>query len=173
VALSERPSEDLHGEIAGLEREAAPLRARVGALEARIEALRTELRRRERLETLQGRRQTRAELGEMPTLEAALAAPEPLLPSGLSLADLRCFRDSATEVILGYAAAAHPSLDLTDGSQVRTVTDLDEARRLWRDGWEPGTPATRGVRIHPLGSRAERVVPASEIRVRTGAPGPR
>ncbi|MEA2644956.1 MAG: hypothetical protein QOE92_39, partial [Chloroflexota bacterium] len=32
-------------------------------------------------------------------------------------------------------------------------------------GWELGTPTSRGVRIYPVGSRAERVVPAADVHV--------
>ncbi|HEV3232480.1 MAG TPA: hypothetical protein VG245_09535 [Candidatus Dormibacteraeota bacterium] len=165
LSLQERPSAEIAAEVADLESRAAPLRRQLEALQAQAEALRTELRRRERLETLRGRQEVRTDLGERPSLEDVLTGAEPVLSPGLAFDALHCFRESATEVRLGYAAAARQSIDMTDGAAIRSVTEVDEARRLWREGWEPGTPAARGVRIHPVGSRAERLVPAAEVRV--------
>jgi len=81
------------------------------------------------------------------------------------LDDLRFVRESATEVRLGYASASRQSLSFTDGSKTEEASDVAAARSLWERGWELGTPLARGVRIYPVGSRAERVVAASEIHV--------
>jgi hypothetical protein len=130
------------------------------------ELLRAELRRRQRLEALQGRRDVRERLGagEMPTLPALMSAAVP--PDATRFDDLTFVRDSATEVRLGYAAAARQEVSFTDGAATRDAADLGTARELWRRGWDFGTAAARGVRVYPVGSRAEKVVPAAEVHAR-------
>ena len=44
------------------------------------------------------------------------------------------------------------------------------ARELYLRGWEFGTPRARGVRVYAAGTRAERVVPATEIHVEARIP---
>ncbi|MFN2463017.1 MAG: hypothetical protein ABR573_03820 [Candidatus Dormibacteria bacterium] len=149
--------------MAALQLEIAPVRERLRDLEARAEALRAELRRRERLESLQGRREVRAQVaaGGMWTLLELVEGPEP--GDETRFDDLTYFRDSATRVRLGYAAASRQEVSFTDGTTTEDADDLGSARALWRRGWEFGTVAARGVRIYPLGSRAEKVVPAEEV----------
>jgi hypothetical protein len=143
-----------------------PVRAELERLGAEADAIRGEIRRRERLAQVESRRATRARLGagEVPTVEQVMAADDP--PDTTPFDDLTYVRDSATEVRLGYAAAAHQEVSFTDGSTTEDARDLGTARRLWRDGWDFGTAAARGIRIYPAGSRAERVVPPSEVHVR-------
>ena len=156
---------ELQAAIDGLEKEAEPLRARVDELRREVDALRAELNRRRRLAQLEGRRQVRAELsgGAMPNLEEVVGGSD--VADGTRFDELRFVRESATEVRLGYASAAHQSVSFTDGTSSADATDLATARELWRQGWEFGTPLARGVRIYPVGSRAERVVPAAEVHV--------
>jgi hypothetical protein len=132
-----------------------------------MDLVRTELRRRRRAEDVAGRKQTRAVLagGTLPDLETVVSAPEPLFDPAIPLDELRFLRESATEVRLGYAGGSRQSLSLTDGRAGEEVYDLAGARRLWALGWEFGTPQARGVRIYPAGSRAERIVPATEVHV--------
>jgi hypothetical protein len=80
--------------------------------------------------------------------------------------DLTYLRESATEVRLGYASASHQEVSFTNGSTTEDAADLGAARRLWREGWDFGTAAARGIRIYPVGSRAEKVVPPTEVHVR-------
>jgi len=153
--------------VARLEREALPLRQRLDALRAEIEVVRTELRRRERQATLAARRDVRAGLaaGQVPTLAEVLEGDGAGIELGVPLDQLRFLRESATEVRLGYSSASRQSLSLTDGRATEEVFDLGAAASLWARGWELGSPLARGVRIYPVGSRAERVVAATEIRV--------
>ena len=128
--------------------------------------VRSELRRRQRLEELQGRREVRQQLGggEMPSLLDVVSAAVP--PDTTRFDDLAFVRESASEVRLGYSAAAHQEVSFTDGTHTEEAADLGVARALWRRGWEFGTAATRGVRVYPAGSRAEKVIPAGEVHVR-------
>jgi hypothetical protein len=152
--------------VAALQARIAPVREELSRLEADAEAVRSEIRRRERLAQVEARREVRSRLGagEMPTLEDVVAAAEP--PDATLFDDLTFVRDSATEVRLGYAAAAHQEVSFTDGSTTTDARDLGTARELWRLGWDFGTAAARGVRVYPAGSRAEKVVPAAEVHVR-------
>jgi hypothetical protein len=149
-----------------LEKEAIPLRQQLEELRAAIDLLRTELRRRSRQAELAGRRETRRELAEggVPTLEEVVAQ-EVEFDLAADLDNLRFLRESATEVRLGYAAAATQGIAFTDGRETDEVRDLGAAHAAWARGWDFGTPLARGVRVYPVGSRAERVVPASELRV--------
>lgn len=143
-----------------------PLKTQLDALGLEAEKVRGELRRRERLARVEARRATRTRLGagEMPTLEAVVAADVPA--DEVRFDDLGYLRESATAVGLGYASAAHQHVSFTDGTTTVDAADLGTARRLWREGWDFGTVAARGVRLYPVGSRAERVVPPSEVHVR-------
>jgi len=133
--------------------------------------IRTELRRRERTVQLEARRAVRQEVaaGGLPTLEAVVSGEAPGFGEDVALDQLRFRRESATEVRLGYASAARQSIAFTNGAEVKEVGGLAAARELYRGGWEFGTPAAPGVRVYPLGSRAERLVPAAEIRVEAPA----
>jgi multidrug efflux pump subunit AcrA (membrane-fusion protein) len=166
-SLAGRAGEELEAEVRRIETELVPLQAEIDRRRAAVEAIRTELRRRARDQRLRDRQGVRAELrsGDLPSLEDILSGTDDRL--GEAAFDALTFlRESATEVRLGYAAAARQGLSLTDGAAAEEVFDVAAARRLWQQGWEPGTPATRGVRIYPVGSRAERVVPPAEIHVR-------
>jgi hypothetical protein len=81
------------------------------------------------------------------------------------LDDYRFLRESATEVRLGYASSSHQSLSFSDGTATEEADNLATARELYARGWEFGTPQARGVRVYAAGTRAERVVPATEIHV--------
>ena len=154
---------ELRTELERLEAATQPIRQQLEQLRREADAIRTELRRRERQLGLEMRQAVRRELaaGEMPTLEEAIESAERVV----ALEDLRFLRESATEVRLGYASASRQSIQFTDGSQIEEAYDLVHARGLWQRGWEFGTPQARGVRIYPVGSRAERVVPPVEVHV--------
>ena len=164
--LEAEPADQLRQRLAGLEDAILPVRASLQALDAEAELVRAELRRRERLEALAGRRQVREELGggRMPSLLELVQGLEP--PDGTRFDELTYVRDSASEVRLGYSAASRQEVSFTDGSHTRDAADLGAARELWRQGWEFGTAAARGVRVYPVGSRAEKVVPAAEVHAR-------
>ncbi|HEV1997186.1 MAG TPA: hypothetical protein VGR61_03520 [Candidatus Dormibacteraeota bacterium] len=158
--------DELRAKVAALQGRVAPVRTELARLEGEADAVRGEIRRRERLAQVDARREVRSRLGagEMPTLEDVVAGAD--LPDTTRFDDLTYVRDSATEVRVGYAAAAHQEVSFTDGASTSDAADLGTARGLWRAGWEFGTAAARGVRVYPAGSRAEKMLPAAEVHVR-------
>ncbi|GAC1334184.1 MAG: hypothetical protein NVSMB17_15510 [Candidatus Dormibacteria bacterium] len=164
--LAQQSPEALRQGLLGLEAEAAPLRARLHALDADAELLRAELRRRERMESVHARRIVREAVGSgtFPSLVDLVSAEIP--PGSTRFNDLTFVRESASEIRLGYAASSQQVVCFTDGTHTEEALDLETARMLWRRGWEFGTSAARGVRVYPVGSRAEKVVPAAEVHAR-------
>ena len=144
----------------------APHQAQLRELRARQGEVATERRRRERAAHIAARAavRERAKSGEMPTIVDALAA-DGLVDDATALKDLPTFLASGGEVRFGYATRPG-SLAFTDGRQTRTVSTWGEARRLYADGWEPGSPGVPGVRVHLVGTRVERVVGPADVVVR-------
>jgi hypothetical protein len=157
---------ELETAINELEGSAAPLQRQLAAIRAKVDGLSTELRRRERMAQLERRKAVRADLaaGKMAGLVEIISGA--IDPGGSGLLDeYRFFRDSATEVRLGYASSGRQSLSFCDGTATEEADNLATARELYLRGWEFGTPHARGVRVYAAGTRAERVVPATEIHV--------
>ena len=169
--LEGRTKAELETAIGELEGSAAPLQQQLAAIRAEIDGLRTELRRRERMAQLERRKAVRAELaaGKMTGLVEIISGAVNLGGSGV-LDDYRFFRDSATEVRLVYASSSRQSLSFSDGTAAEEAVNLATARELYLRGWEFGTPRARGVRVYAAGTRAERVVPATEIHVEARIP---
>lgn len=144
----------------------APHQAQMKELRARIGQVATERRRRERAAHIAARAAVRdqAKSGEMPTVVEALATST--IPDDRALAEVAAFLKSGGEVRFGYANRPGP-LPFTDGRRVSNAATWGEARRLYGDGWEPGSPGVPGVRVHLIGTRVERVVDASDVVVRT------
>lgn len=165
--VEQRTDEELNAAIAELEAELAPLTRRAAQIRERIDAIRTELRRRARQATLQSRQAVRVDLasGRLPSLEELVSGAAAGIDPGAELDQLTFRLSSATEVRVGFASASRQSLSFTDGSVAEEAYALDRASQLWAQGWEFGSPQARGVRIYPVGSRAERVVPPGELRV--------
>ncbi len=144
----------------------APHQAQLRELRARSGQVATERRRRERAAHIAARAAVReqAKSGEMPTVVDALATAD-LLPDERPLAAVAAFLKSGGEVRFGYATRPGP-VPFTDGRQSRSARTWGEARQLFADGWEPGSPGVPGVRVHLVGTRVERVVDAAEVVVR-------
>jgi hypothetical protein len=161
-----RADAELLADIAQLEGRAVPMQQQLSSIRAEVDAIRTELRRRERLAQLEQRRTVRAEMaaGHLPTVEEWVSRTVEAGSSG-AFDDYRFLRESATEVRLGYASSPRQSLSFTNGRAVDEAGDLAAARQLYERGWDFGTQQARGVRIYPVGTRAERVVPAAEVHV--------
>lgn len=161
-----RTDDALRSAIADLEARAKPLQGQLAQIRSEVEALRTELRRRERQAQLRQRQALRADVaaGHMPNLEEVVSGTVDIGGRG-TLDGYRFIRQSATEVRLGYASANRQSLSLSDGSNTEDAADLASARALFDRGWEFGTAQAKGVRIYAAGTRAERMVPATEILV--------
>jgi hypothetical protein len=161
-----RTDDELAAKLAELEASAAPLQRQLAAIRAEADAVRTELRRRDRLARLGQRQAVRADLAAG-SLAGLVEVVSGAVASGGSdaLDDYRFLRDSATEVRLGYASSSRQSLSFTDGSATEEAGSLAAARELFARGWEFGSPQARGVRVYAAGTRAERVVPAAEIHL--------
>jgi nucleoside 2-deoxyribosyltransferase len=104
--------------------------------------------------------------GQMPTLKQVAESSNDLVPPETALAGLRFFRDSGTEVGLGYATAREPTVWMTNGSNTAAVKTVAEIRSRYLEGWDFGTAQHAGVRIHVPNSRTEKILPASEVFVR-------
>jgi hypothetical protein len=173
AALDDGALEDLLAEVAGVERATvsamAPHQAQLRELRARSGQIATERRRRERAAHIAARAAVReqARTGEMPNVVEALASAG-LLPDERPLAEVSAFLKSGGEVRFGYATRPGP-VPFTDGRQSRSARTWGEARQLFADGWEPGSPGVPGVRVHLVGTRVERVVDASEVVLRPGS----
>jgi hypothetical protein len=178
--------ESLRGlDAAGLEAEAARLgeaeRATRAAMapydrvlreiRTRREEIATERRRRERAERHAARMAVRERAGSaaMPSLADALLADPSPFPDDPSLGAVRAFLLSGGEVGFGYPSRPGV-LSFTDGRQVRSAVTWGAARSLYAEGWEPGAPGNPGVRVHLVGTKVERVVPADEVVVQVAVP---
>jgi hypothetical protein len=170
ASLDDAALEDLLTALAAGERATvaamAPHQAQIKELRARTGQIATERRRRERAAHIAARATVReqARSGEMPSVIDALATTA--LPDDRGLAEVTAFLKSGGEVRFGYATRPG-TLPFTDGRRVSNATSWGEARRLYGEGWEPGSPGVPGVRVHLVGTRVERVVDASDVVVRT------
>ncbi len=147
----------------------APYEQHLREIRTRATELATERRRRERAQQVAQRAGVReaAKSGDMPSLAAALAAGEELFEPSTVLTDVHAFLSTGGEVGFGFATRPG-TLTFTDGRQQRQAKTWGEARELHALGWEPGAPGIPGVRVHLAGSRVERVVPATEVVLRSG-----
>ena len=102
----------------------------------------------------------------MPSVVDALGSTG-LIADEQPLAEVAAFLKSGGEVRFGYATRPGP-VSFTDGRQLRNARTWGEARQLFAEGWEPGSPGVPGVRVHLVGTRVERVVDAAEVVVRPG-----
>jgi len=144
----------------------SPYSRQLKELQARTQEVATEQRRRERAAHIAQRKAVReqAAAGEMPTLETALAEVPSGLPEAAPLSSVRAYLTTGGEVAFGYASRPG-TLSFTDGRRVQNAATVGEARRLYADGWEAGSPGVPGVRIHLAGTRVERVVPLDGVVV--------
>jgi hypothetical protein len=150
----------------GVRAEMRPFEERLSAIRSELELALTEQRRRDR----QARHQTRVWVRtnvrgqEFPSLDETLAAG-----AGVGDAELlgarRYFLQTGGEVALGYAGSSKAGLAFTDGGSSSTAADFGEARRLYSQGWELGTPQKLGVRVHFVGTRQEKLVAGDEVFV--------
>lgn len=172
-ALRDLPDADLDAVLAAVrEVERATIAAmspysrQLKELQARAAEVGTEQRRRERAAHIAQRKAVReqAAAGDMPTLEAALGAPDAVAPARTPLNALRAFLATGGEVGFGFASRPG-TLAFTDGRRQQPATTWGDAARLYADGWEPGAPGVPGVRVHLAGTRVERVVPPDGVVV--------
>jgi len=174
MAMAEHPTfdqasdEDLDRRVREIMAEMAPLEEALGRLRAQIQQVVSEQKKRERSHHLKARMQVRTNVaqGQMPTLQQVAESSNDLVPPEMTLAGLRFFRDSGTEVGMGYATAREPTVWMTNGTSTVAVKTIAEIRSRYLDGWDFGTAAHPGVRIHIPNSRTEKILQASEVFVR-------
>jgi len=159
--------DELASRVRQLMAEMVPLEASLGHLRAQMQQVVSEQRKRERREHLRARMQVRTTLaqGELASLQQIAERSNDLLAADTPLAGLRFYRDSGTEIGLGYATARAPSVFMTNGGSTQAVTTIAEIRSRYLDGWDFGTASHPGVRIHIPNTRTEKVVQASEVFV--------
>jgi len=146
----------------------APLEEALARLRAQVQQVASEQRRRERAQHLKTRLQVRTTVaqGQMPSLHQVAESSNELVPSDKPLAAFRFYRDSGTEVGLGYATAREPTISMTNGARTAVVKTIAEIRDRYQQGWNFGTSAHPGVRIHIPNSRTEKILQPSEVFLR-------
>jgi hypothetical protein len=166
--LDQATDDELAARVREIMGEMTPLEEALGRLRTQIQQLVSEQKRRERAQHLKSRMQVRTTVaqGQMPTLEQVAESSNDLLPPNAALKELRFFRDSGTEVGLGYATAREPTIWMTNGSNTVAVKTIAEIRSRFIEGWDFGTAAHAGVRIHIPNSRTEKILTAAEVFVR-------
>lgn len=149
----------------------APFQLRLTRLAKDAAAVQTEVRRRDRQRHIQSRKEVREQVkeGGAPSLAQLIEAAAPPAFGEPAFSELSFLLESGGEVALGYPGSRTPSLQMTDGSAISAVTTLAEARELYRQGWEIGVPARRGVRVHTPGTRLERLLEPENCFVRPAA----
>jgi hypothetical protein len=160
--------EDLALRVRQVMAEMVPLEASIGRLRVQIQQLVSEQKRRERQQHLKNRMQVRTSLaeGRMPSLQQIAESSNDLIAPESTLGALRFFRESGTEVGLGYASTRTATVSMTNGSSTVAVSSISQIRSRYLEGWDFGTGAHAGVRIHIPNTRTEKLVPASELFVR-------
>ena len=166
--MQDLDDEEIERRMAEIRERMRPLEEQLATLRGERDVLLTELRRRRRL----SERTTRADLkasmreGKFPTVAELIAATD----AG-SLDDYVYNLKTGGQVRLGFPGARAQSLGFTDGVQVAQAGDLARAAKLYAAGWELGSPGRPGVRVHFVGTRQERLVPADEVYARPGDRG--
>src|SRR5436305_157302 len=165
--LDQASDEELARRVREIMAEMAPLEEALGRLRAQIQQLVSEQKKRERSQHLKARMQVRTTVaqGQMPTLQQVAESSNDLVPPGTALTGLRFFRDSGTEIGLGYATGREPTVWMTNGSNTSAVKTIAEVRSRYLEGWDFGTAQHPGVRIHIPNSRTEKILQASEVFV--------
>jgi hypothetical protein len=174
MSMAEQPNLDqasdaeLARRIREIMAEMAPLEEALGRLRVQIQQVASEQKKRERSQHLKARMQVRTTVahGQMPTLQQVAESSNDLVQPEAALKDLRFFRDSGTEVGVGYATAREPTVWMTNGSSTAAVKSIAEIRSRYLEGWDFGTAQHPGVRIHIPNTRTEKILPASEVFVR-------
>jgi hypothetical protein len=166
--LEQASDDDLARRVREIMAEMTPLEEALGRLRAQIQQVVSEQKKRERSQHLKARMQVRTTVaqGQMPTLQQVAESSNDLVPPDSALTNLRFFRDSGTEVGLGYATAREPVVWMTNGSSTAGVKTVAEIRTRYLEGWDFGTAAHPGVRIHIPNSRTEKILQAPEVFVR-------
>src|SRR6202171_5542885 len=166
--LEQASDDELARRVREIMAERSPLEEALGRLRVLIQQVASEQKKRERSQHLKARMQVRTTVaqGQMATLQQMAESSNDLVPPDTALAGLRFFRDSGTEVGLGYATAREPTVWMTNGSSTAGVKTVAEIRSRYLEGWDFGTAQHPGVRIHIPNSRTEKILEASEVFVK-------
>src|SRR5438046_6741242 len=168
TTLEQASDDELARRVREIMAEMAPLEEALGRLRAQIQQVVSEQKKRERSQHLKARMQVRTTVaqGQMPTLQQVAESSNDLVPPGTTLTGLRFFRDSGTEIGLGYATGREPTIWMTNGSNTAAVKTVADIRARYLDGWDFGTAQHPGVRIHIPNSRTEKILQSFEVFVR-------
>jgi hypothetical protein len=163
--LDQATDDELAARVREIMAEMAPLEEALGRLRTQIQQVVSEQKRRERTQHLKARMQVRTTVaaGQMPTLQQVAESSNDLIAPQTGLKDLKFFRDSGTEIGLGYATAREPTVWMTNGSSTAALKTIADIRSRYQEGWDFGTAAVPGVRIHIPNSRTEKVIRPSEV----------
>src|ERR1700730_6155374 len=161
--LEQASDDELARRVREIMAEMTPLEEALGRLRGQ--------KKRERSQHLKARMQVRTTVaqGQMPTLQQVAESSNDLVPPDASLARLRFFRDSGTEIGLGYATGREPMVWMTNGSSTAAVKTVGDIRSRYLEGWDFGTAAHPGVRIHIPNSRTEKILEAAQVFIRLSA----
>jgi hypothetical protein len=143
-----------------------PVQLELDRLRAERDVLATELRRRERLASMNARRDLKQAMreGSFPTVAELVGSAG----TG-SFEDYVYNLKTGGEVKLGFPGARSQTITFSDGRQVAQAKDLAESARFYEAGWELGAPGKPGLRVHFPGTRTERLVPPEEVFARPPA----
>src|SRR6266576_196611 len=167
TTLEQASDDELARRVREIMAEMAPLEEALGRLRAQLQQVVSEQKKRERSQHLKARMQVRTTVaqGQMPTLQQVAESSNDLVPPGTALTGLRFFRDSGTEIGLGYATGREPTVWMTNGSSTDAVKTVADILARYLDGWDFGAAQHPGVRIHIPNSRTEKILQASEVFV--------
>jgi len=162
--LTTLDSAEIEGRMAAVRERMKPVQLELDQLRAERDVLATELRRRERLASLNTRRDLKQAMreGSFPTIAELVA-------SGAegSFEDYAYNLKTGGEVRLGFPGARSQTIAFTDGRQVAQAKDLAECALHYLAGWDLGAPGKPGVRVHFPGTRTERLVAPEEVFARS------
>jgi len=140
-----------------------PIQLELDRLRSERDVLATELRRRERLASMNARRDLKQAMreGSFPTVAELVGS----VVTG-SFDDYLYNLKTGGEVRLGFPGARSQTVAFSDGRQVAQAKDLAECARYYEAGWELGAPGKPGLRVHFPGTRTERLVGPEEVFAR-------
>jgi hypothetical protein len=154
---------EIESRIEAVKERMRPAQLELDRLRAERDVLATELRRRERLASMNARRELKQSMreGELPTIGELVAS------STTGSFDIHLYNlKTGGEVRLGFPGARSQTIAFTDGRQVAQAKDFAEAAGYYEAGWELGAPGKPGVRVHFPGTRTERLVTPDEVYAR-------
>src|SRR5438552_17663803 len=166
--LEQASDEDLARRVRDIMAEMKALEEALGRLRAQIQQVVSEQKKRERAQHLKSRMQVRTTVaqGQMPTLQQVAESSNDLVPPDTALTALRFFRDSGTEIGLGYATGREPTVWMTNRSNTAAVQTIADSRSRYPEGRDCGTAHHPGARRHVPNSRTEKILQASEVFIR-------